>query len=313
MNSAAKFAVGSLLILHGLAFAQAPSQSTVAGSPSDSVLSEAEGVKHVQPSAPGDPAEVDPDTVADPASLLPDIPSVPRTNATLIGGTVERLDRVRDQITVRVFGGGRMSVLFDPRTRIYRGGEKTTIADLRDGERVSVETILDGSRVFARVIRLKATQAQGETQGIVLRVRPDRGELTIRDAISPTPVRVRFDSTTNWLQGGRAISASTLTSGSLVAVQFASDGNGRDVAREVSILALPGAEYTFTGRVANLDLRAGVLVLNSSTDRKTYEICLDPSAAPDNDLHVGAVVTILTNFQGSRYLARNVTIESRER
>ena len=311
MNSATKYALGCLLLLlHGLAFAQEPSQATAAAPPSASVLSESEGVKHVQPSEPVASAETDPDVVADPASLLPDVPSVSRTNATLIGGTIERLDRVRDQIAVRVFGGGRMIVLFDPRTRIYRGGEEATMADLRDGERVSIDTILDGSTVFARSIRLKTTQAQGDTQGIVLKVRSDRGELTIRDAISPTPVRVRIDSTTQWLQGGRAVSAGTLAAGSLVAIQFNSDGNGRDLARQVSILALPGTQYTFAGEIANLDLRTGLLVLKSSTDRKTYEIYLDPSAAPDDNLHIGAVVTVVTNFQGSRYVARNLTIES---
>jgi hypothetical protein len=184
------------------------------------------------------------------------------------------------------------------------------MADLRDGERVSFDTILDGSTVFARVIRLKTTQAQGETQGIVLKVRADRGELTIRDAISPTPIRVRIDSTTQWLQGGRAVSAGTLAAGSLVAIQFSSDGNGRDLARQVSILALPGDQYTFAGEIANLDLRTGLLVLKSSTDRKTYEIYLDPSAAPDDNLHIGSVVTVVANFQGSRYVARNLMIES---
>jgi hypothetical protein len=311
MNSVTKYALGSLLLLlHGLAFAQEPSQATAAAPPSNSVLSEAEGVKHVQPSAPDAPTDSDTDTVADPASLLPDVPPVPRTNATLIGGTIERLDRVRDQMAVSVFGGGRMIVLFDPRTRIYRGAEEATMADLRDGERVSIDTILDGSTVFARVIRLKTTQAQGETQGIVLKVRADRGELTIRDAISPTPIRVRIDSTTQWLQGGRAVSAGTLAAGSLVAIQFSSDGNGRDLARQVSILALPGDQYTFAGEIANLDLRTGLLVLKSSTDRKTYEIYLDPSAAPDDNLHIGSVVTVVANFQGSRYVARNLMIES---
>jgi hypothetical protein len=310
MNGVTKFAVGSgLLILRCLAFAQAPSPSTATASPAASVLSEAEGVKHVEPSTTGAPADSDSDTV-DPASLLPDLPSVPRTNATLIGGSVERLDRVRDQITVRVFGGGREIVLFDPRTRIYRGNQEATMADLRDGERVSIDTVLDGSTVFARSIRLKTAQAQGETQGIVLKVRSDRGELTIRDAISSTPVRVRIDSSTRYLQGDRAVSAGTLTAGSLVALQFNSDGTGRDLAREVSILALPGTQYTFAGEIANLDLRTGLLVLKSSTDRKSYEIYLDSSAVPDDNLHIGAVVTVVANFEGSRYVARNVTIES---
>src|SRR5215469_8290888 len=47
------------------------------------------------------------DSIAvDPSSLLPDLLPVPHTNATLVGGTLERLDRVRDRVVVRVFGGG---------------------------------------------------------------------------------------------------------------------------------------------------------------------------------------------------------------
>lgn len=314
MNSVTKFSLVSLLaILQGVAVAQGPSQSTATASPSISVLSEAAAIKHVKPSAPVASAETNPDVVVDPASLLPDGPSVPRANATLIAGTIERLDRVRDQIAIRVFGGGRMTVLFDPRTHIYHGGEEATSADLHEGERVSVDTILDGSTVFARTIRLQTTQAQGEAQGLVLRIRPDRSELTIRDAISPAPVRVRFDSATRWLQSGRVVSPGSVTSDSLVAIRFAPAGDGRDLAREVSILALPGAQYTFAGQISNLDLRTGLLVLNSSTDHKTYEIYLDPSAAPDDNLHIGAVVTVVTNFQGSRYVARNLTIDSQEK
>src|SRR5258708_25460238 len=38
-----------------------------------------------------------------------------------------------------IFGGGRMNVLFDPRTRVYRGTAQATIADLKVGERVKRE------------------------------------------------------------------------------------------------------------------------------------------------------------------------------
>jgi hypothetical protein len=101
-----------------------------------------------------------------------------------------------------------------------------------------------------------------------------------------------------------------LTAGSLVAIKFSSEGNGHDVAREISILALPGASYTFAGQVAHIDLRTGLLVINSSSDHKTYEVYLDPSVSPDENLHAGATVTAVTNFQGSRYVARSLTIDS---
>lgn len=203
-----------------------------------------------------------------------------------------------------------MNILFDPRTHVVRGGSEASIADLKVGERIYLDTILDGSTVFARSIRIKTMQAVGESQGTVVTYRADRGELTIRDAISPTPVRVRINSATQFLQGDRKVPASMLSDGSLIAVKFGSEGNGHDVAREISILALPGTRYTFAGQVVHIDLRTGLLVINSSTDRKTYEIYLDPSVPPDDNLHAGAVVTVVTNFEGSRYVARSLTIDS---
>jgi len=269
------------------------------------------------PVQPGQPSikEVAPDaeSVVDPASLLPDTKPVPRSKATLVGGTIAKLDRVRDQVTVQVFGGGRMNALFDPRTRVFLAGKEATLADLKVGERVYLETMLDDGTVFARTIRLKATPGAGQSQGTVLKYRIDRGELTLRDAIAPNPVHVRINSATKFTQGDRAVAASVLTAGSLVSVTFNSEGNGRDVAREISVLALPGTRYTFAGQVVHIDLRAGLLVLNSSSDRKTYEIYLDPSVAPDDNLHPGSSVTVVTNFEGSRYVARSLTIDSQEK
>lgn len=106
------------------------------------------------------------------------------------------------------------------------------------------------------------------------------------------------------------MASSVLVPGTLVAVTFDSQGNGHDVAREISILALPGTRYIFSGEVVHLDLRRGLLVLNSSTDHKTYEVYLDPSSTPDDNLQPGSLVTAVTNFENSRYVVRNLTINS---
>jgi hypothetical protein len=321
MSFGIEFALGGLLqerlflaglLLGSLAYGQVPSEpATSAASSSSSIVSLSDsGIKPAQITPPENSADTDADIVVDPASLLPDLPALPHAKATLVGGTVERLDRVRDRLTVRVFGGGRTDVLFDPRTHVYRGGAVATIADLKTGDRVYMDTILDGTTVFARTIRLKSTQAMGESQGIVLKYGSGRGELSIRDSISPTPIKVRLSSSTRFLQGEKPVSASMLTTGSLVAIKFSSEGNGHDVAREISILALPDASYTFAGQVAHIDLRTGLLVINSASDHKTYEVYLDPSVSPDENLHAGATVTVLTNFQGSRYVARSLTIDS---
>ena len=244
--------------------------------------------------------------VADPASLIPDLPPVPAKNATLVGGTLEKLDRVRDQVTVRVFGGGQMNVLFDPRTHVYRGQKEVNITDLKQGERVYVDTILDGNQVFARNIRLRPEAAAGQSQGIVLKYTSD--QITLRDGLSPSAVKIRLSSSTKILRDGRTVSASTLVPGSLVSVDFDSRGKGNDVARQIAILALPGTRYTFVGQVVHLDLRAGLLVLNSSIDHKTYEIHLNPQATPDDNLQAGANVTITANFENSQYVAHSVAV-----
>jgi hypothetical protein len=266
----------------------------------------------IQPAIePGESAisEIDSGISIDPASLFPELPAVPRKNATLVGGTLEKLDRVRDQVTVRVFGGGRTTVLFDTRTRVFRGTKEGTIADLREGQRIYLDTILDGSTIFAKNIRLDAASALGESRGVIVKYRADQSELSIRDGIAPIPVNVRLNSSTQFVQGDRTVPASTLVSGALVDVIFTSQGNGHDTAQKISILALPGTRYVFSGQVVHIDLRTGLLVLNSSTDHKTYEIYLDPSFPPDDNLQPGSMVTAVTNFQDSRYVTRNLTVQ----
>jgi len=317
MTLVAKIAMGSLFVC-SLALAQSPTQA-VAANPSSEMVSSRESspataaepsIKLLPKAAPV--TDMDADILVDPASLLPDPPRLPQAKATLIGGTLERLDRVRDQVTVRVFGGGRMNVLFDPRTRVFEGQKPGTIADLKVGERIYLDTILDGNTVFARSIRLKRVQAVGESQGVVLEYRAG-GELTLRDSISPTPIRVKVNGSTRFVQGNREVQANSLREGSLVAIRFSSEANGKDVAREISILASPGTAYTFAGQVLHIDLRTGLLVLSSSTDGKTYEIYLDPSAAPDDNLQVGSLVNIVTSYQDSKYIAKSLKIDSQAR
>ena len=109
--------------------------------------------------------------------------------------------------------------------------------------------------------------------------------------------------------GGRE--TELLAPGTLVAVKFGPQQDGGDVAREVSVLAVPGARFTFVGIITAVDLRLGLLVLTSSIDHKTYEISFDPSLVPvDDNLRPGSDVTVLTRFDGSRYVARSVALNS---
>jgi len=246
----------------------------------------------------------------DPSTLLPELPPVPNANATLVGGTVDRIDLVRDRVTIRVFGGGKETFLFDPRTQVYRGGKIVTAADLHQGERIYLDTILDGSSVFARTIRLSAARATGTSQGVVVKFQSNRGDLVLRDALSPNPVEVRVNPSTRVVQSGRALPVSALVPGSLVSISFSSEGGVRNTATEISILAQPGTQYTFSGQVVHIDLRTGLLVLNSSTDHKTYEVYLSSSINPDERLQPGTTVNVVTDFDGERYVVRNITFNS---
>jgi len=252
--------------------------------------------------------------VVDPASLLPDLPKLPSAKASLIGGTIGKLDRVRDQMAVELFGGGKMTIAFDPRTHVLREGVEAPASDLRPGDRVYVETILDGSTVFARTIRLKTSTSAGESQGIVTNYRAGKGELEIRDALSPQAVKIRVSSQTRILQGNHSAAAGTLAPGTLVAVKFGPHGEGEEVAREISVLAVPGEQFTFAGQITAIDLRLGLIVLMSSTDHKSYEVYVDPSVvAIDDNVRPSADVTVLTRFEGNRYVARSITVNSPNR
>lgn len=263
------------------------------------------------PSTPSiQPLDDNVDVTIDPARLLPDLPELPRSKASFIGGTIDKLDRVRDQITVQVFGGGKMKIAFDTRTHIYQNSALASPSDLRPGDRVYIDTILDGSTVFAKTIRRKTTSA-GESQGVVVSYRSDNGELEIRDMLSPRPLKIRLTSQTRLIHGDHAARVGELSAGTLVAVKFGPQQDGSDVAREVSVLAVPGARFTFVGTITAVDLRLGLLVLTSSIDHKTYELSLEPSLATvDDSLRPGADITVLARFDGSRYVAHTVTINS---
>ena len=252
------------------------------------------------------------DTALDPASLVPDLPALPHKNASLVGGSVAKLDRVRDEMTVQPFGGGKMKIAFDSRTSIYRGGSLVSTSDLHQGDRVYVDTILDGSTVFARSIHLKGASAAGQSQGIVIAYRSDKGELLLRDALSPQPLKIRVSQNTRVMQGEQQSSIAALMPGSLVSVDFGAQQHG-DFARQISVLATPGSHFTFAGRVIGLDLRLGILTIASSTDHKTYEIYFDPArVVVDNSLRPGADITAETSFEGSRYVARSLSVNAQQ-
>lgn len=276
-------------ILGGLAFAQQP--ATVQPNPTHEVAAQVAS------------------NMEAPAVFLPDLPGMPHGKSTVIGGSIRNVDGVRDQLTLNIFGGRSMKVLYDARTQVYRDGQKVALRDLRTGEHVSVETMLDGTTVFARSIHMLSKMPEGESQGQVVSYDRSTGELEVRDSLSPEPIKLHIAPSTQIVRQGQESTSGDLVAGTLISIQFQADNDGKNVASKIAVLATPGSAFVFTGRVVFLDLHTGILALVDPRDDKRYEVSFDPGHFPINrDVHEGSLVTVTANFDGVRYAASALTV-----
>ena len=251
-----------------------------------------------------------------PPDGLPGLPPVPKGKSTVEGGLIRDVDPVRDQLTLKVFGGKPMKILFDERTHFYRNGVRTPLRDLRSGEHASVETVLDGTDIFAVSIHMLSDSPEGECQGQVLSFNASDGELTVRAGLSNEPIKLRVPQGTPVVRSGQAAVSSPngglsdLIAGALISVKFESGNNGEGTAKQIAILATPGSAFVFSGNIVFLDLHSDVLVLVDPRDNSSYKISFDPGRFPNShDLREGARVTVTTDFDGSRYVARAIKID----
>ncbi|MBW4026302.1 hypothetical protein [Acidipila rosea] len=250
------------------------------------------------------------------ASAPAALPPLPPGKSTVIGGEIRNVDPVRDQFTLQVFGGGSIKVLYDERTQIYRNGTRIPVRNLHADNHASVETTLDGTKVFALRIHMLSHLPQGECQGQVLSYNPQTTELTVRAAQSQEPITLRVPAGTPVVRIGQNGFAaqqggvSDLAHGSLVDVTFESGSKGKGIATHVNILAVPGATFIFSGNISFLDTHTGRLVLVDPTDSQSYQVSFDPSRFPvSSKLHQGSHVKVTTSFDGSRYVASDITLE----
>jgi hypothetical protein len=240
-----------------------------------------------------------------------DAPPVPRTTTTLVGGTISKVDRMRNRMTVHVFGSGHWTVNFDERTHIFHNGAETTQLALKKGERVYVDTQLDNNRhdIFARNIRVGVAALPADADGQIIAVDPKHNELTLRDALNSVPVRFAVDPETRISKGQTPATFKDVKPGTLVHVRFSASSPNRGLAREVSIVATPGAVFTFSGKVTFLDLHRGLLAVQNSTDDRNYEIHFSPEVVTDrSSLGVGRDVLVRATFEGTRYTAQSVNL-----
>lgn len=242
---------------------------------------------------------------------LREVPPLPAGKATLLGGTIQTVDHVRDRLVLKVFGGSRTAVLFDERTRVFRDGKSASLDDLRNGERAYVDTTLDGTDIFARNIRIAAQAPTGQSSGQIVDFRPGSGELLLRDTISPEPVKMHLAGNAVILQEGRTARPSELKPGTLVTLTFL-PGNGEvPTVQQISILATPGTAFVFSGRIEHLDLHRGLLVLVDPRDNKSYEVHFDPATRRmTRNLKQGDEVTVQANFDGTRYQSRDIALNA---
>jgi hypothetical protein len=240
-----------------------------------------------------------------------DAPPMPRTTTTMVGGIITGVDRMRNRMTVHVFGGSHWTVNFDERTHIFHNGAETTQLALKKGERVYVDTQLDNNKhdIFARNIRVGVAALPADADGQIIAVDTKHNELTLRDALNSVPVRFAVDPETRISNGQTPASFKDVKPGTLVHVRFAASSPNRGLAREVSIVAAPGSTFTFAGKVTFLDLHRGLLAVQNSTDDRNYEIHFSPDVVTDRDnLGVGRDVLVRATFEGTRYTAQSVNL-----
>lgn len=283
-----------MIVVGGLALAQASFSASSPAQTSDSR-----------------PAEKAVGTVDD----LPPVPPLPSGESTILGGAIRNIDPVLDQFTLNIYGERPMKIEFDARTKVFRDGVPIPLRELGPADHAAVQTALDGTQVFAESIHIMSQSPQGESQGVVRSYNRRSGMLVVDSELSPKSLRFFVPADTPISRKGQPEFASArsgaadLTSGSLVAISFSPDMNGRAVVRRITVLAVPGSTFIFGGDVSFLDLASGSLVLTDSRDGRSYRINFSPNRFPSvANLHVGDNVTVNASFDGSRYVATTITI-----
>jgi hypothetical protein len=242
------------------------------------------------------------------------MPSLPPGRTTIFGGEVTGVDPVRDRLTLKIYGARPMKIFFDERTQLFRDGKRIPLHDLRTEEHASVETMLNGSDVFAVSIHV-LSGTEGEYRGHVLAYDQRTGALTIDSGFAGEPFHVAVQGDTIFAREGQPSFSSIksgpqdLVSGSLVAVSFNPSGNGHAVAHRISVLAVPGFAFVFSGVVSSIDLASGSLVLIDPADRQDYQISFDTSRIPAaRKIQTGQSLRIVANYEENRYLATEITL-----
>lgn len=260
----------------------------------------------------GTPAMLDADP---PGGTLADLPPLPSAKqSTIFGGAIRKIDTVRDQMTLDVYGQHPMKILFDERTQVYKDGVKIPVHDLALADHASVQTALDGTGIFAMSVHILSSIPEGKYRGRVIRFNDSTGELRLDAAPSPRPFTVYVPANAAITRTGQSLFTSLpsgrddLRPGALVDVTFASGGGPVGVVHKIEVLAVPGAAFAFSGNITSLDVGMGALVLVDPRDDRSYQIQFFPSEIPGSrDLRIGQRVRLTASYDGHNYIASDIT------
>jgi hypothetical protein len=242
------------------------------------------------------------------------LPAIPQGKSTILGGEIRDVDPVLDQFTLRVFGQRPLKIQFDERTQIYRDGTKIALRDLHSAQHAAVQTVLDGANIFAISIHMLSQNPEGECEGHILSYDQATRELTVGSSLSRDPIRLQLREDTPVVREGQSAFTSAsagqadLVYGALVSVKFDANEKGQAVATRVTVLARPGSDFAFSGKLSSLDMHAGLLVLVDPRDQRRYQVSFDPvHLRGSENLHIGDEIRVAANFDGTRYRAVEVT------
>lgn len=255
------------------------------------------------------------DLTASPSTRdLTGIPPLPHGTSTILGGALRDVDPVLDRFTLRIVGEKPMKILYDERTQVFVDGKRIPLNQLHAAEHASVQTTLDGTAVFAISVHILSQLQQGDYRGEVVSYDPTSGILEVVSGKGGDPIRVRVSSDTKFDRKGQGTFTSSesgpadLRPGSLVSLQFDPDGKGRATATQVTLLATPGSKFVFTGNLVALDMHAGNLMLLDPRSDQNYQIDFLPGTVSGiQNVHAGQRVRVAAEYDGTRYLAQDVT------
>ena len=248
------------------------------------------------------------------SSGFPVLPPLPPGKTTVIGGTIRNLDLVRDQFSLAPQSERPLKVLFDERTQVFRDGVRIPLRELQPEAHASVQTALEGTNVFAVSIHILSALPEGECRGRVLSYNARTGELAVSSTLSPEPVKLLVPADASVAREGQPAFASLsrgrgdLIAGTLVSATFRHVQNSKDTASRIAILAVPGASFSFAGKISYLDLSKGLLELVDSNDGKSYELHFPVAQMPANGrASLGDNVTVQAYYDGTQYQASEIT------